>query len=506
MLLEISQVKERLKLLDEENSSLMSANSHLITQLGIVNEMLFMSETKVEQLARVLEDQYTHQAAVNSLSVRTQAIESQITMIETIRNTLKSLPTGSLKDRKLVETRWKMTDRMLDTLIKQYETLEQEARLHDILPHAHHADTSPSEVQPKTPLHHFINTILTDSEPHYSSDQDMAQTFDSFQPNSEIHHHHHLDVLETPKSGKYKKVSFTTPTPLSRIAFLPTPPDSVERTLRRVSSLPDARDDDSDTCISESIHSEDEYFDNYPLYNVNKNTVRKFMSHESGLRNYNQQLPDEVDLSQLAAPEEVLAPVRVSPAVCLPAEATPRPQRHRTKRYSNIGTPSLTEVTDVSAEFTFSVQSPTKSTSRSAAMLSAAVTRGVPPDQPSTPIPPQTLNRKLSSFFTKLRGSAYGALTPVKISSPSEPPTPSPRATPAAPVLTSPASTRSASTPVVVTADAFRSPLDTASPPVRLLKPASSVMAVHSNMKRVLKPRSSLLSEQVLTGGFNELA
>lgn len=505
MLLEISQVRERLKLLDEENSSLLSANSHLITQLGIVNEMLFMSETKAEQLARVVEDQHTQQATVNSLSVRTQAIESQITMIESVRNTLKSLPTGSLEERRLVETRWKMTDRMLDTLIKQYEILEQEARLHDILPLAHHSDLSPSEVQPETPMHHFINTIL-DSEPHYSSDRDMVQSFNALQPTTEIHHHHHFQVLETPKSNRDKKVSFNTPTPQSRIACLPTPPDSVERTLRRVSSLPDARDDDSDTCISESIHSEDEYFDNYPLYNINKNTVRKFMSHESGLRNHSQQVPDELDLSQLAAPEEVLAPVKVSPAVCSTAEATPKPQRHRTKRYSNVGTPSLTEVTDVSAEFTFSAHSPTKSTSRSAAMLSAAVIRSGSSEQPSTPNPPQSLNHKLSSFFTKLRGSAYGALTPVKDSSLPEPATPSPTAIPTAPYLPSPASTRSASTPVVVTADAFRSPLDSDTPPARSLKPASSVMSLHSSMKHAPRPRSSLLSEQVLTGGFNELA
>lgn len=437
MFLEISQVRGRLKVVDEENSVILSSNSHLIKQLSIVNESLFISEAKVEQLSKTLQDQASLQAKVDSFAARSQALESQITLLESVRESLKLIPVVSVKDRKLVESRWRKTELMLETLTEQYEKLEQEAFSEDILPGKRMSDLDPPP-HLTTPMHNFINTILTSElespiQP-ITTQQDeiedlrkqLALTPVMSSLPTEIHHHHHFHMVQTPsKQEKKKKVSFTNQSmPL-------TPPYSAERTLRRISSLPDARDDDSDTCISESITSEDDYFDNFPLHSNMKNTVRKFMSYESGLRDAHDGLVPPSLLEAKALSSVTLPDVQPTAQLCTPDISPLTAHRHRTKRYSDVGTPSKSEVSDVSAEFTFSAHqqqtSPTKLRS-SSALLSAAVANNArrksslvsesaatDAPMPSTPDLPQTLNRKLSSFFTKLRGTS-NPTTPIPIS------------------------------------------------------------------------------------------
>lgn len=444
MLMEISQARERLKLLDEQNAAILATNSQLIKQLSIINESLYVSEAKVEQLTLSLQDQYSQEAKVANFVVRTQSLEDQIETVESARQTLK-LPAPAAVSARTVEARWKQTENLLDALTRQYETLEFEATEEDVLPSLQYKSQPIPPLQvPTTPIHKFI-TSTTVPKPDLS-DHGVVHVMPPV-TTTEIHHHHHFHVVQTPKAKRHKKVSF------SNESWLPTALDTPQRrksarTLRRVASLPHARDtSDSETCRSDSIQSEDEYFDNFLLHQT-KN-VRKYISYESGLCELRDKLELEVEMEAAAPPSSI--PV-ATPVVGLSTpDTTPTTQaadssalpRHRTKRYSDIG---LSEVTDVSAECTFSVQTSPSKMRTSSALLSAAVANssstrrqssaafGLPtpvssPTATSTPSTPETptLNTKLSSFFTRIRG---GLSTPAKPDSndPSRlaPPTPAP--------------------------------------------------------------------------------
>lgn len=520
MRLEISQVRERLRLMDEENAAILSTNSRLIKQLAIVNESLFASETKVESLAQSLQEQYSQEAKVANMNVRAQALEDQINILDLSRKNLRKPVPASVSARQ-VEARWKQTEDLLDALTKQYESIETEAKSENLLPSLRQEPPLPevdiqhqsTPVRPSTTHMPSIDLATPSPLPETPNMHRLSQMAPPppHLVTTEIHHHHHFHVVQTSKQKRPKKVSFTDDD------FLPTPPDSLERRhgaqrpLRRVISLPHARTassgadiSDSETCISDGVNSEDEYFDNFPLHQ--QKNVRRYISYESGLRDLRDQLDLDIDLTAAVAPSSIqVAPPVVglstpdSTLVNTPPHSTDKSDAlhmHRTKRYSDIG---VSEISGVMAECSFrsvsdSSASDSPSLRKSSDLLSAAVANSSRRKSSGTPGlgaiagETQSLNRKLSSFFTRIKSNLG---TPVKTDPDANddtslaPPTPSPTA-----CVPSINPTTSTAVPVISPLSNFDTP-SSSSPPLAH-EPIAASVSIPTSSKYPLDTPASI--------------
>lgn len=465
LLSELSQAKERLHLADAEHQKVQGNNTQLVKQLSIVSDSLFVSEAKVEQLTRTLQDQHSQLVKVNNCASRAESLESQVSILESARDTLQQELHIAARDKRLAEARWRKTERMLEKLTVQYQKLEQEASGNNEMTSQH---LKSEDNEPATPIQTFIQGLLAENsaletnvmglqEQLSASKEEIRDLRQQLVINSrsshgdlsdgqkEVHHHHHFHVLppnfqsRNPTTPKLRSKQVSIP-PTYFISGIPTPPDPADKIRpvhssqhysheingpeysrhRRTHSLPDAQDDDSDTCTGDDANSGEYYFDNHSIYGLDKSTVRKFISHESGLRGLEQndismvdpvlysnypgspnlviEENDDMGLiyspmpklhrstshdsifsgldvnSQIQAPNspQLSAPFMPSVTSTTYLSIPEIDSSHRPSLYGTIGTSSKSEVANVSAEFTFSAtQQPNKL--RSKMLLSAAV-------------------------------------------------------------------------------------------------------------------------------------
>lgn len=334
---EILELTERLKLADSESAKISDNNSQLIKQMSIVNDSLFVSEAKVEQLTRTLQDQHSQLTKVNNKATKTEGLESQITMLESAQENLQQECHNAMQEKRLAEARWRKTERMLEKLTVQYEKLEQESMSSDASPRPQDLYT-----EPVTPIQGFIKNVLQENSSLEHTVTELREKLSFFKEevkdlrtqlsvhNSrsgfsestdnqrEVHHHHHFHVapptLHPKQQATPRLQSRPSPFPYAGLlSGIPTPPESAERISnasnnmyraqsgntsphcysrhRRTSSLPEAREDDSDTCAGDADDVTDGgyYFDNYSTYGgMERSAIRKFISHESGLRSLGQ--------------------------------------------------------------------------------------------------------------------------------------------------------------------------------------------------------------------------
>lgn len=486
----INTLKERINLANFDISKSTASNAQLVKQVSVVSESLFVSEAKVEQLTRTLQDQHSQLVKANNSAAKTESLESQISILESARETLQQECQMAVREKRLAEARWRKTERKLEKLTVQYERLEEEA-VDGIDPSVQGKSSSPNE--PATPMQDFIKTLLQENasleatafdlrEQLAASKEELKDLRNQLKQVSrtgyaetdsqrEVHHHHHFHVLppgfqpRQPPHSKQRSKQIQAPNQDMRSPHEETPSPQYPPHRRRY-SLPEAREDDSDTCAGDDDTSGGFYYDNYP-YVMDKNTVRKFISHESGLRGLAQNeismidpvmyshypgspnvvieedeelgvvyspMPklqrstshdsifSALDVNQTATP--IGPPSLSEPYLSIP-EITPS---HRPSLYNKMSS-SKSEVVNVSAEFTFSATPQTNKVGskmlltaavannarRRTSLKSYASSAGDPSTPPrstassvtsTSPTPTPPLNKKWSTFFSKLTGSS----------------------------------------------------------------------------------------------------
>lgn len=548
LLSQLSSMEQSLKSATSETATVKSNNSQLVKQLSNVSESLFVSEAKVEQLTRTLQDQHSQLAKINNHAARTTGLESQISILESTRDNLQQELQMAIKERKLAESRWRKTERLLEKLTFQYECLEQSIGNDDSKSET--ATELPDDQE--TPIQGFIKSILNENSNLESTALDLRQQLAALkdeikdlrsqptmnksdtQPSpKEIHHHHHFHVLppnfqsnnQNLPDTRQRQLKFT----YNATDSIPTPPGSAEKGLgegsqhtsshphftkhRRTYSSPDTREDDSDTCTGDETTS-DYLYEGYPTFASDKNTVRKFISHETGLRGLaksevsmvdpvlyshypgspNVLLEEDEDISVVYSPmpklhrttshDSIFSALDVSmqtPGSPLLSPTVPGmhpdylnlPEingSHRPFFYSGSSAGSKSEVANISAEITFTAPQQANRIG-SKMLLSAAVANNArrrtslasfrsTVTEPSarsvstgssTSLAPH--NGKWSNLFSKLRGGNNATPAPATIQEQQSPPTLKPQTT-----LCTSSPHSAVSTPVVPIA-VFPSPL-----------------------------------------------
>lgn len=128
MIHEIAQLEEQLSANRLESSRITSENAYLIQQLKTVSNSLCQSESKINSLNESLKYQHATAAKVKAFKARSDSLETQIELLESIREELQQENSEVVRDKKLVEARWHKTECMLEQLTAQYQHLECEAR------------------------------------------------------------------------------------------------------------------------------------------------------------------------------------------------------------------------------------------------------------------------------------------------------------------------------------------------------------------------------------------
>lgn len=487
----INTLKERINLANLDISKSTANNAQLVKQVSVVSESLFVSEAKVEQLTRTLQDQHSQLVKANNSAAKTESLESQISILESTRETLQQECQMAVREKRLAEARWRKTERKLEKLTLQYERLEEEA-VDGIDLSGQVNSNSPNE--PATPMQEFIKTLLQENSALEATAFDLREQlaaskeelkdlrnqlkqvsrtgYSEADSQREVHHHHHFHVLppgfqpRQPPPPKQRSNQIQTGGNQDLRPSDGDTPGPQYTSHRRRFSLPEAREDDSDTCAGDDDPSGGYYFDNYP-HVMDKTTVRKFISHESGLRGLAQSEISMIDpvmyshypgspnvvveedeelgvvyspmpkLQRSTSHDSIFSALDVNqtatpigpPSLSEPYLSIPEITLfHRPSLYNKMSS-SKSEVVNVSAEFTFSA-TPQPNKVGSKMLLTAAVANnarrrtslksyassggdGSTPPQSvassvtsTSPTPTAPLNKKWSTFFSKLTGSS----------------------------------------------------------------------------------------------------
>lgn len=377
MLYDISQLKEQLRTIDLENEKLLNENSQLAKQLSFVSDSLYVSDQKVEKLSESLNTQKSLIIQVNGYAARTDALEEQIILLESMRENLEQEVQLSARDKRQAEMRWRKTEQLLDKLTLQYQQLEEEAAQNQIIIPAQTDSasvlntTTPTKKQDDTPLKGFIKTLVVENKDLESKSTDLQLELESARrenqllkqqlalsainpPNSltivqpQLHtssdsanqqlylHHHHFHTVsqssiisQSTPARKHNNITEIFDTPIHLIGGIPTPPESMKKDDSQIASsskqiteaetaadstfndttlaaesspIPTKRpkrrrrrhsfqqgpssNDESDSCFSdtESQIENTHYYNHFPIHTSERAIIRKFTSHESGLR------------------------------------------------------------------------------------------------------------------------------------------------------------------------------------------------------------------------------
>lgn len=293
----------------EETTALKS--TELEKQLNDASESLFISDAKVEQLTLTVQEQQSQLAKASHHANRIKSQDDQISKLESARDNLQQELQIANKERKMAETRWRKTERLLETLTVQYEKLEQS------IENNKNPDLK-RETAREGPIQGFVKKVLSENQTLESTIVDLKhqlyalkeeindlrsqpQGDSSSHGNSkEVHHHHHFHVVpsnfqpnhqSTPDYNQ-RQVTYNTidtkaiaapSSERSLEAEAPISAHSDSRLSKRPSFSLEAREDDSDTYAGDEVS--DNLSDTYTLFGAEQNTVRKLISHDAGLRN-----------------------------------------------------------------------------------------------------------------------------------------------------------------------------------------------------------------------------
>jgi hypothetical protein len=122
---EIKTLSAELEAVAHSNETLLTHNAELLQQIHDTSDALEQSDSKLEQLECHLDASKQRIVKLNTYLIQTRALESQVAMLESMRESLQYDLTAVNKDKSLAELRWRKAERALDNLTQQYKQLEE---------------------------------------------------------------------------------------------------------------------------------------------------------------------------------------------------------------------------------------------------------------------------------------------------------------------------------------------------------------------------------------------
>lgn len=200
-----------------KNDLLLQENSDLMQELQVINANMQESDERIESLTDALSSAKERIMRLNNYQLHSRALESQLSALETTRETLMEELHLAHKDKRVAEMRWRKTEAVLESLTVQYEHLESRSE-------------QPLE-DPSSPINGFIRNILQDNAKLESLTLDLKRQLMENKRDLEVLRFRSLQHNTTPKRPALRGplTPTTTNDQIDIPPYLPTPPSTATK-------------------------------------------------------------------------------------------------------------------------------------------------------------------------------------------------------------------------------------------------------------------------------------